>query len=89
MLNTEGYKREDIKRIENVAYLDGYEQAILDTTGFLDHLEIFSADSLIIHKLSVSEEDVQDIKEALKRWTDSLIDQVLVSILDEEACNEG
>ena len=83
------YKREDIKKIENVAYLDGFEQGIINTLSFFDNLDTYSHESLIIHKLATDPDLTAEVKECIQDWTNRMINHCIVTLVDKEACDEG
>ena len=78
------YSRSDIKNVENIAFLDGFEQSVVGALSFFDNLDVYSHESLILHKLSTDPDLTEEVKECFKDWVDRMIDNCIISLVDKE-----
>ena len=78
-----GYKDSDLKG-NRKAFLQGYDAAIEDILCLENNLEVYAAESLLIHYLADNEDKAEELFTAFKHWAEMQRNTMAVALLDEQ-----
>lgn len=82
-----GYKDSDLKG-NRKAFLQGYDAAIEDLLCLENNLEVYAAESLLIHYLAENEDKAEELFSAFKHWAEMQRNTMAVALLDDQSCDE-
>ena len=78
-----GYKDSDLKG-NRKAFLQGYDAAVEDILCLENNLEVYAAESLLIHYLADNEDKAEELFSVIKHWIEMQRNTMAVALLDEQ-----